>query len=410
MCTTCGCGAGETRIEGQAVDRDDPHFHVHADGTAHSHAPSHGYSKKHAHAHTHPDGTTHVHDHDHHGEHQHTHHGAAPHVHAHTHADGTTHAHPHDHHGDHEHSHGEAAHAHEHTHADGTTHAHSHDHAAEHHHLHDGEDDPHTHADGTLDYGSGPARSHAPGMTQSRMVQIERDILSKNDAYALKNRQALNDRGILALNFVSSPGSGKTTLLCRTIVELAGLRSVAVIEGDQQTANDAERIRATGAPAIQINTGKGCHLDAHMVGHALDQLPMADDAMLFIENVGNLVCPAAFDLGEAAKVAILSVTEGEDKPLKYPDMFRAARLMLLNKVDLLPYLSFDVQKAIDAAKRVNPQIEVIQVSATSGAGMAEWLAWLDVRYGEAQKRKLATVDALRRRVAELEARLGAAGA
>ena len=411
MCTTCGCGAGETRIEGQAVDRDDPHFHVHADGTAHSHAPSHGYSKKHAHAHTHADGTTHVHEHDHHGEHAHTHHGGAAHEHVHTHADGTTHAHPHDHHGDHEHTHGAAAHAHVHTHADGTTHAHPHDHEADHHHHHDGGQDAHRHAaDGTLDYGSGPARSHAPGMTQSRMVQIERDILSKNDAYARKNRQVLADRGILALNFVSSPGSGKTTLLCRTIVELEGRRAVAVIEGDQQTANDAERIRATGAPAIQINTGKGCHLDAHMVGHAIDQLPMPDDAMLFVENVGNLVCPAAFDLGEDAKVAILSVTEGEDKPLKYPDMFRAARLMLLNKVDLLPYLSFDVQKAIDAARRVNPQIEVLQVSATTGQGMAEWLAWLDARYAEAQKRKLATVEALRRRVAELESRLGATGA
>jgi hydrogenase nickel incorporation protein HypB len=376
MCTTCGCASGEARIEGQELDRDDPGFHVHADGTAHVHAPSHGYSKK------------------------------ATHAHPHTHADGSSHVHAHEHHGEHEHTHGDQAHAHPHTHADGTSHVHGHDHEADHQHDH-GE---HTHTEpaaGTLDYGSGAARSHAPGMTQSRMVQIERDILSKNDAYADKNRQALHDRGILALNFVSSPGSGKTTLLCRTITELNGRRAVAVIEGDQQTANDAERIRATGAPAIQINTGKGCHLDAHMVGHALDQLPMSDDALLFIENVGNLVCPAAFDLGEAAKVAILSVTEGEDKPLKYPDMFRASRLMLLNKIDLLPYLTFDVKKAIDAARRVNPQIEVIQVSATSGEGMADWLAWLEARYAETQKHKFGTVDALRRRVNELEARLAA---
>ena len=353
MCTTCGCAAGEAKIEGQAVDRDDPYYHVHADGTAHSHAPEHGYSKKHAHAHTHADGTTHVHDHDHHGEHAHAHEG-------------------------------------------GGAHSHSHEPDADHHHHH---------ADGTLDYGTGPARSHAPGMTQSRMVQIERDILSKNDGYAQKNRQTLNDRGILALNFVSSPGSGKTTLLCRTITDLAGKYAVAVVEGDQQTAHDAERIRATGAPAIQINTGKGCHLDAHMVGHAIDQLPMADDGLLFIENVGNLVCPAAFDLGEAAKVAILSVTEGEDKPLKYPDMFRAARLMILNKVDLLPYVNFEVQKAIDFARRVNPQIEVLQVSATSGHGMAEWIGWLDARYAETQKLKFGTVEALRKRVAALEAQL-----
>ena len=390
MCTTCGCAAGDTRIEGQELNRDDPHWHVHADGTGHSHAPSHGYSKKHAHSHTHANGTTHVHEHDHHGEHTHTH-GEAAHTHAHVHADGSTHSHPHDHEGDHHHDH-EDGHA----------------------HFQGGAGHHHPHGEETHDYGTGAARSHAPGMTQARMVQIERDILSKNDGYAQKNRQALADGGILALNFVSSPGSGKTTLLCRTITELKGRLPVAVIEGDQQTANDAERIRATGAPAIQINTGKGCHLDAHMVGHAVEQLrggqKLVDDALLFIENVGNLVCPAAFDLGEDAKVAILSVTEGEDKPLKYPDMFRAARLMLLNKVDLLPHLDFDVHKAIDAARRVNPQIEVLQVSATSGQGMTEWIGWLDARHAEVQQRKLATVAALRRRITELEARAGQAGA
>jgi hydrogenase nickel incorporation protein HypB len=207
------------------------------------------------------------------------------------------------------------------------------------------------------------------------MVQIEQDILAKNNAYAAANRQRLSERGIFALNLVSSPGSGKTTLLCKTIAMLGG-QSVAVIEGDQQTSQDADRIRATGAQAIQINTGKGCHLDAHMVGHAMQQLNLADESLLMIENVGNLVCPAAFDLGEAHKVVILSVTEGEDKPIKYPDMFRAASLMLLNKVDLLPYLTYDVNAAIAFARRVNPQIRVIQVSATSGAGMAEWLDFL----------------------------------
>ena len=234
------------------------------------------------------------------------------------------------------------------------------------------------------------------------MVQIEQDILGKNDGLAAQNRRWLADRGILALNFVSSPGSGKTTLLVKTIAALAG-KPVAVIEGDQQTANDAERIRATGAPAIQINTGKGCHLDADMVGRALKTLAPAEDSVLFIENVGNLVCPAAFDLGEACKVAILSVTEGEDKPLKYPDMFRAAKLMLLNKVDLLPYLSFDVEQAIAAARRVNPQIEVIQVSATSGEGFDDWLAWLAVRQAEAGRARASEIELLRRRVAELEA-------
>ena len=193
-----------------------------------------------------------------------------------------------------------------------------------------------------------------PACRRRESSQIEQDILAKNDAYAARNRQLLADRGIFALNLVSSPGSGKTTLLVRTIEALRGRMPVAVIEGDQQTSLDADRIRATGAPAVQVNTGKGCHLDAHMVGHALDELAPADGSLLLIENVGNLVCPAAFDLGEAHKVVILSVTEGDDKPLKYPDMFHAADLMLVNKVDLLPYVEFDVDAAIAYARRVRP--------------------------------------------------------
>jgi hydrogenase nickel incorporation protein HypB len=211
------------------------------------------------------------------------------------------------------------------------------------------------------------------------MVQIEQDILAKNDAYAADNRRFFNERGILALNLVSSPGSGKTSLLTRTIGDLAAELSMTVIEGDQQTANDAERIRATGVRAVQVNTGKGCHLDGHMVGHALETLAPEQGGVLFIENVGNLVCPAAFDLGEAGKVAILSVTEGEDKPIKYPDMFHAAELMLLNKIDLLPYLDFDVEKCIDYARRVNPGIKVLKVSATSGEGMEGWYGWIRAR-------------------------------
>jgi hydrogenase nickel incorporation protein HypB len=207
------------------------------------------------------------------------------------------------------------------------------------------------------------------------MVQIEQDILAKNDSYAGRNRERLAGRGIFALNLVSSPGSGKTTLLCRTI-SMLGDQKVAVIEGDQQTSNDAERIRATGAPAVQINTGKGCHLDAAMVGQAMDQLQLDEGSLLLIENVGNLVCPAGFDLGEAHKVAILSVTEGEDKPLKYPHMFRAANVMILNKIDLLPYLQFDVQACIGYARRVNPYIRIIQLSATTGEGMSQWLEFL----------------------------------
>ncbi|MBP6801570.1 MAG: hydrogenase nickel incorporation protein HypB [Zoogloea sp.] len=220
-------------------------------------------------------------------------------------------------------------------------------------------------------------------MSQAQMVKIEQNILAKNDGFAERNRGWLAERGILALNLVSSPGSGKTTLLVRTIEALKSRVPVAVVEGDQQTSFDAERIRATGAPALQINTGKGCHLDAHMVGRALEKLAPSDNSVLLIENVGNLVCPAAFDLGEAAKVVVLSVTEGEDKPLKYPDMFAAASLMLVNKIDLLPYLNFPVDKAIEYALRVNPKLQVIQVSATTGAGFDEWLGWIDARLAEA---------------------------
>ena len=234
----------------------------------------------------------------------------------------------------------------------------------------------HGHEHGALDFGSGPAGAHAPGMSQARMVKIERDILSINDSYANENRRHLEEHGIFALNLVSSPGSGKTTLLVKTIEALHGSPGLAVIEGDQQTDNDAARIRAAGAPALQINTGKGCHLDASMIGRAIEQLKPKDDTLLLIENVGNLVCPASFDLGEAHKVVILSVTEGEDKPLKYPDMFRASSLMLLNKCDLLPYLAFDADLAIANARRVNPDIRVIRTSATSGDGMDEWLDWI----------------------------------
>ena len=213
-------------------------------------------------------------------------------------------------------------------------------------------------------------------MSQARMVQVEQDILGKNNEYAAANRRWFGERGILALNLVSSPGSGKTTLLTRTIDDLKSELDLSVIEGDQQTANDAERIRETGARALQINTGKGCHLDAHMIGHAIDSLQPEAGGVLFIENVGNLVCPAAFDLGEAHKVVILSVTEGEDKPVKYPDMFHAADLVLLNKIDLLPYLQFDVDKCIGYARRVNPGIKVLQVSATTGEGMENWYRWI----------------------------------
>jgi hydrogenase nickel incorporation protein HypB len=248
-----------------------------------------------------------------------------------------------------------------------------------HHHHHEGSDEhPRGREPGGQhhDYGTTPAQAHAPGLSQARMVRIEQDILSKNQKLAAENRRYLSERAIFALNLLSSPGAGKTTLLVRTIEALGGQLPIAVIEGDQQTTEDADRIRQAGVPALQINTGKGCHLDAHMVGRAVRTLCLARQSLLFIENVGNLVCPASFDLGEARKVAILSVTEGDNKPLKYPDVFQVADVVLLNKVDLLPYVEFNVEQASAAARRLNPAIEVLPVSATRGDGMGQWIDWL----------------------------------
>ncbi|WP_395704063.1 hydrogenase nickel incorporation protein HypB [Aquabacterium sp.] len=257
----------------------------------------------------------------------------------------------------------------------------------------------HDPAHGDLHYGLGAARVSVPGLDPGRAIQLEADVLGANQRFARDNRAHFASHGVAAWNLVSSPGSGKTTLLTATITALKARDAhlpIGVIEGDQQTTHDADRIRATGVPAIQVNTGKGCHLDAQMVGEAFARLPLhghgqghghghahahdhahdLDPTLLFIENVGNLVCPAMWDLGERAKIAILSVTEGEDKPLKYPDMFAAARLMVLTKVDLLPHLDFDVEACIRYARRVNPGIEVLLVSARSGVGLDAWLDWL----------------------------------
>ena len=265
------------------------------------------------------------------------------------------------------------AHAHPHP---PPTHRHDPDHGQDHGH---GPDHHHEPAFAAIDFGKGLAGVSLPGLSQERTISIERDILAKNSAFADANRSRLRETGVFAINLVSSPGSGKTSLLVRAITDLKDRWPMAVIEGDQQTSNDAERIRQTGAPAVQINTGKGCHLDAHMVGHALEQVTLEPGGLLFIENVGNLVCPAAFDLGEACKVVVLSVTEGEDKPLKYPDMFAAADLMLLNKSDLLPHLDFDVDACLAAALRVNPRLQILTVSARSGEGLAAFYAWIEGR-------------------------------
>jgi hydrogenase nickel incorporation protein HypB len=227
------------------------------------------------------------------------------------------------------------------------------------------------------------------GERDSRIISLEQRVLQENDRIAERNRGWLAGRGVLGLNFVSSPGSGKTTLLERTIRDLSGEVDVRVIQGDQATDRDAARIQRAGARAVQVNTGTGCHLDASMIARVLADLDPPAGGLLAIENVGNLVCPALFDLGEHCKVVVASVVEGEDKPLKYPHMFRASQLLLLNKVDLLPYVDFDVQQCVGFAREVNPDLEVLQVSATRGEGLERWYAWLRARLGEATRRSAA---------------------
>lgn len=212
--------------------------------------------------------------------------------------------------------------------------------------------------------------------TEKKIVTVEQDILQENNLLAQRNRGFFEGRNILSLNLVSSPGSGKTTLLERTLTDLKGQLEFAVIEGDQQTANDADRIHATGTKVTQINTGKGCHLDAHMVLHAVQGMKLKPDSVLFIENVGNLVCPAMFDLGESERVVVISVTEGDDKPLKYPDMFHSSTICIINKIDLLPYVNFKVEKAKEYARKINPNLEIIELSCTSGEGLETWYDWL----------------------------------
>jgi hydrogenase nickel incorporation protein HypB len=271
---------------------------------------------------------------------------------------------PADHGHSHEHGH-DNAHGHEysHTHPDGTTHSHSHGHE----HAHE-----HAHASSHQHTGGGDADGG-----ETRLLSVERDILARNDAIAAENRRALQAAKTLALNLVSSPGSGKTALLVETLKRIGDKCRLAVIEGDQKTTADADRIRATGVPAIQINTGKGCHLDADLVRTAMARLGTPANGILFIENVGNLVCPAGFDLGEAHKVVIVSVTEGEDKPLKYSGMFAASALMVVTKTDLLPHLDIDIDRLIENARRINPMIGVLKLSAKSGEGMDRWIHWLE---------------------------------
>ncbi|MCB0586857.1 MAG: hydrogenase nickel incorporation protein HypB [Phaeodactylibacter sp.] len=264
---------------------------------------------------------------------------------------------------------GEEEHGHEHTHEHSHGHHHHHEHEHGHHH--------HTHAHSHDGHHHHSHHEHEHGHTHGKtVIELEQDILQQNNLLAERNRGFLEAKDILALNLVSSPGSGKTSLLERTLQDLGGEFRCYVIEGDQQTSNDANRIAATGAPVVQINTGKGCHLDSDMVNNALKKLKPENGGLLFIENVGNLVCPSLFDLGEGARVVIISVTEGDDKPIKYPDMFYSSDLCIINKVDLLPYVQFDVEQAREYARRVNHHLEFIELSATSGEGMEQWYEWL----------------------------------
>jgi hydrogenase nickel incorporation protein HypB len=235
--------------------------------------------------------------------------------------------------------------------------------------------EPHTHNPGHHHH-----HDQAASTAHPRTVSLEQNVLAKNQLFAERNRGWFAGREVFAVNLMSSPGAGKTSILERTILELRDLLPVSVLEGDQATTADADRIRATGAAVVQINTGTGCHLDAHMVAHGVEHLKPQRCSLLLIENVGNLVCPAMFDLGEQARVVVVSVTEGDDKPLKYPYMFRTGEMLLVNKIDLLPYVRFDVQRCIDHARRINPEMEVLQISAETGEGMRAWCDWLVAKH------------------------------
>lgn len=273
------------------------------------------------------------------------------HHHSHTLADGTIITHSHSH---------ESTHEHAHTLPENNTIHHSQNHALMHHQIHE----------------SSLVHAKMHGTT----ISLEQDILGKNNLLAAQNRGWFKGRNILALNLVSSPGAGKTTLLTKTIQDLKNQIPIHVIEGDQETTNDAKKIQETGCKVVQINTGTGCHLEASMVERGLQELNPPLNSIVMIENVGNLVCPALFDLGEQAKVVILSVTEGEDKPIKYPHMFRASNIMILTKLDLLPYVEFDVERCIGYAKQVNPNVQIFQVSAKTGEGLEHWYAWLQSQF------------------------------
>ncbi|MBN1158185.1 MAG: hydrogenase nickel incorporation protein HypB [Bacteroidales bacterium] len=325
MCDICGCNEGDSGyVLLKPTGKDGQYSHTHHHG--HEQNPA-GDDHSHVHSHDHP------HDHSHSHDHSHDH----PYDHSHSHDHG--HDHPHDH-------------------------SHSHDHSHDH---------PYDHKNDL---------TVAPG-EQARRIVVETDILHRNDLLAERNRGYFEGRGIIALNLVSSPGSGKTTILEKTVRNLSR-PPVFVIEGDQQTTLDAQRINSTGTPVIQVNTGNGCHLDAEMTQKAVKELNPQTNSLLLIENVGNLVCPALFDLGEKYRVVIVSVTEGDDKPLKYPNMFRSSHICIINKIDLLPYVDFNMEQFKKHASRINPDIRFIELSARNGEGFDEWIRWIQEQFDEIQ--------------------------
>jgi hydrogenase nickel incorporation protein HypB len=262
------------------------------------------------------------------------------------------------------------------------SHPHSHDHGTSHHHHNNGDTDDNNGQGHSHEHDHDHVHNHDHNEITRRTVNVETDILLANNLMAERNRGIFEAKNLTVINLMSSPGSGKTTLLERTINELKGKVKFSVIEGDQQTMNDAERIKVTGVPVVQVNTGNGCHLDSEMINRAVKRLAPEDGSVILIENVGNLVCPSLFDLGEDLRVVIMSLPEGEDKPLKYPNMFRSVSVCLLNKIDLLPYLDFDVSKAVEYGRQVNPKLRFIELSAKSGEGMEQWYEWIIVNCGQ----------------------------
>jgi hydrogenase nickel incorporation protein HypB len=369
MCEDCGCMEGNERAYEAMGTPHEAHTHSHSHETV--------AARKEIHIHIHLDGASDVHVHTHtaesggHSHHQHPH----AHTHSHPHDHAGTHSHPHDH-GNTAHAHPHVhQHEHSHVHMGATDHSHDDHHESRHDHDHD-HGHAHTHGDGDLHSHSHHHDELPSAQRRTRTIALESNVLAGNDLQANRNREWLKNRGVVAVNLISSPGSGKTFLLEKTLDALKGEISCAVITGDMQTDNDARRMMGKGARVVQIETRSACHLDARQIEEQLASVVEGGVQLLFIENVGNLVCPAAFDLGEQHKIALVSVVEGEDKPVKYPVLFHGAAVTVITKTDLLPHLDVDIEKYRESVLRVQPGAQVLEVSAKTGDGMEAWLNYL----------------------------------